>query len=62
MADRTYYRYNRVISLETKYIHLIEAIHEAELRFLLASWKVRLFMFLVGVSLRFQVKNGKIIK
>ncbi len=42
MADRTY-RYNNVISAETKYMHLIEAIQEAELRFLLASLRGETF-------------------
>ncbi len=37
MSDRTYNRYNKVISPETRYIHLMEAVQEAELRFLLAS-------------------------
>ena len=39
MTDVTYYRYNNVISPETKYIHLMGVIQEAELRFLLASLK-----------------------
>jgi len=43
VADRTYYRYNQVISPETKYIHLMEAVQEAELRFLLASFKGETF-------------------
>lgn len=43
MADRTYYRYNNVISPETKYIHLMEAIQEVELRFLLASLRGETF-------------------
>ena len=43
MADRTYYRYNKVISPETKYIHLMEAVEEAQLNFLLASLKGETF-------------------
>ena len=43
MADITYYRYNNVISPETKYIHLIEAIQGVELSFLLASLKGETF-------------------
>ena len=43
MADRTYYRYNQVIPPETKYIHLMEAILEAELRFTLAILKGETF-------------------
>ena len=43
MADRTYYRYNKVISLETRFIHLMEAVEEAQLRFLLASLKGETF-------------------
>lgn len=43
MDDRTYCRYNKVISPETRYIHLIEAVQEAELRFLLASSKGETF-------------------
>ncbi len=43
MDDITCYRYNNVISPETKYIHLMEAIQETEPRFLLASWKGETF-------------------
>lgn len=43
MADRTYYRYNKVISPETRYMHLMEAVQEAELNFLLASLKGETF-------------------
>jgi len=53
MADRTYYRCNRVISPETRYIHLMDAIQEAELRFTLAILKGETFHVLVGVSLIF---------
>lgn len=34
MIDKASFKLNRVISLETKYMHLIEAIQEVELRFL----------------------------
>ena len=43
MADRTYYRYNHVISPEKKFIHLMEAIQEAELQFILTSLKGETF-------------------
>jgi len=43
MADRTHYRYNDAISPETKYMHLMEAIEEAKLMFLLARIKGRTF-------------------
>ena len=60
MADRTYYRYNHVISPETRFIHLMEAIEEAQLNLLLASLKGETFTIRVKVSLRYQVKDGKI--
>ena len=41
MIDKSGFRLNRVISYETKYMHLMEAIQEAELRFLLASLKLK---------------------
>jgi hypothetical protein len=34
MIDKSGFRLNRVISPETKYMHLMEAIQEVELRFL----------------------------
>ena len=53
MADRTYYRYNIVISPVTRYIHLMEAIQEVELRFLLASLKGETFHVSGEANLRF---------
>ncbi len=43
MIDKSGFKLNRVISPETKYMHIIDAIHEAELRFLLASLKGETF-------------------
>ena len=43
MIDKSDFKFNRVISPETKYMHLMEAIREAELRFLLASLKSETF-------------------
>ena len=43
MIDKSGFKLNRVISPETKYMHIIEAIQEAELRFLLASLKGETF-------------------
>ena len=43
MIDKSGFKLNRVISPETKYIHIMEAIQEAELRFLLASLKGETF-------------------
>ncbi|WP_176720260.1 MULTISPECIES: hypothetical protein [Methanobacterium] len=43
MIDKSGFKLNRVISPETKYMHLMEAIQEAELRFLLASLKGETF-------------------
>lgn len=34
MIDKSGFKLNRVISPETKYMHLIEAVQEAEFRFL----------------------------
>ena len=42
-------------------MHLMEAIQEAELRFLLASLKGETFNVCENVNLRFQVKDGKAI-
>lgn len=39
MIDKSGFRFNRVISPETKYMHLMEAIEEAKLKFLLARLK-----------------------
>lgn len=39
MIDKNGFTFNNVISPETKYIHLMEAIEEAQLRFLLAKLK-----------------------
>ena len=61
MADRTYYRYNHVISPEKKFIHLMEAIQEAELQFILARLKGETLTITGKVSLRYQVTDGKII-
>jgi len=41
-------------------MHLIEAIQEAELRFLLESLKGETFHVSGRVNLRSQVKNGKV--
>ncbi len=43
MIDKSDFKLNKVISPETKYMHLMEAIREAELRFLLASLKGETF-------------------
>ena len=43
LIDKSGFKLNRIISPETKYIHLMEAIREAELRFLLASLKSETF-------------------
>ncbi|MCZ3364895.1 MULTISPECIES: hypothetical protein [Methanobacterium] len=43
MIDKSGFKLNRVISPETKYMHLMEAVQEAELRFLLASLKGETF-------------------
>ena len=43
MIDKSGFKLNRVISPETKYMHIMEAIQEAELRFLLASLKGEIF-------------------
>ena len=60
MIDKSGFRLNRVISPETGYMHLMEAIEEAELRFLLASLKGETFHVCERVSLRFQVKGGRV--
>ena len=43
MIDTSGFKLNMVISHETRYMHLMEAIREAELRFLLASLKGETF-------------------
>ncbi|WP_176720275.1 MULTISPECIES: hypothetical protein [Methanobacterium] len=43
MIDKSGFKLNRAISHETRYMHLMEAIREAELRFLLASLKGETF-------------------
>ena len=43
MIDKSGFKLNRVISPETKYIHFMEAVQEAELRFSLASLKDKTF-------------------
>ena len=43
MIDMSGFILNRVISVETRYMQLMEAIQEAELRFLLASLKGETF-------------------
>ncbi|MGB9980224.1 hypothetical protein [Methanobacterium sp.] len=43
MIDKIGFKFNRVISPETKYMHLMEAVQEAELRFLLLSLKCETF-------------------
>jgi hypothetical protein len=43
MMDKSGFKRNRVISPETKYMHLIGVIQEAELIFLLASLKGETF-------------------
>jgi hypothetical protein len=43
MIDKSDFRLNRVISPETKYLHVIKSIREAELRFSLASLKGKTF-------------------
>ena len=60
MIDKSAYKLNRVISPETKYMHLMEAIQEVKLRFLLASLKGETFHVCERVNLRFQVKRWKI--
>ena len=39
MIDKSGFKLNRVISPETKYMHLMESIQEAELRFLTRKFK-----------------------
>lgn len=43
MIDKSGFKLNKVISPETRYMHIMEAIQEAELRFLLASLKGETF-------------------
>ena len=43
MIDKSGFRFNRAITPETKYMHIMEAIEEAQLRFSLASLKVETF-------------------
>ena len=43
MIDKSGFKLNRVISPETKYMHLMEAVQEAELRFLTPSLKGETF-------------------
>ncbi|MGB9936760.1 MAG: hypothetical protein ACPK7O_03515 [Methanobacterium sp.] len=56
MIDKNDFKFNGVISPETRYMHLMEAVHEAELRFLLESLKDETFHVCEVVNLRFQVK------
>jgi hypothetical protein len=39
MIDKSSFKFNRVISPETKYMYLMEAIEEVQLKFLLARFK-----------------------
>jgi hypothetical protein len=43
MIDTSGFKLNMVISHETRYMHIMEAIREVELRFLLASLKGETF-------------------
>ncbi|MEL7671700.1 hypothetical protein [Methanobacterium sp.] len=43
MIDKSNFKLNMVISPETRYMHIIEAIREAELRFWLTSLKGETF-------------------
>ncbi len=43
MIDKNDFKFNIVLSHGTKYLHLIEIIKEAELRFVLASLKDETF-------------------
>lgn len=43
VINKSGFKLNRVISPETEHMHLMEAIQEAELRFLLASLKDEIF-------------------
>ena len=51
MIDKSDFTFNNVISPETKYMHLMEAIEEVQLRFLLARLKGEIItIFGVGQS------------
>ena len=45
IIDKKVFKLNRVISPETKYIHITEAIQEADFMFLLASLKSETFTY-----------------
>ncbi len=59
MADRTYYKYNNIISPETRYIHLMKAVQEVELRFLLASLNDETFHVSGGGQSKISSKKWK---
>ena len=44
MIDKSRFKFNRIIFRETKYMHLIEAIREVQLRFLTARLKGETFI------------------
>jgi len=59
MMDKSGFKFNRVISPETKYMHLMEAVAKLNLDFCWLGLKVKRSRFLEKVNLRFQVKGGK---
>ncbi len=58
MIDKSNYKFNKVISPETKYMHLMEAIEEVQRKFLLARLKGETFT-LYGNGQSFSIKRWK---
>ncbi len=59
MIDKSDFKLNRVISPETKYMHLMEVVQEAELRFLLVSLKGETFHVSGRVQSKISSKKWK---
>ena len=53
MIDKSGFKFNRVISHETKYMLIMETIKEFELRFSLVSLKGEIFYVFEMAKLRF---------
>ena len=55
MIDKSNFRFNIVISPETKYMHLMEALEEARRNFLRAKRKVKFLDLMVWDRVGFRV-------
>ena len=58
MIDKSSFKSNRVISPETKYVHLMKVIEEFQLRFLTARLKGETFTLAGNGQSRSYIKEG----